>query len=157
MTFVLVEVYRYIVTWPLPDLKDKDPRSLQSGPSLNLPIKGLCWSLSGSSEILECKAPISLHGPAVILSWLQTLMFWCCFVSLCFGHTYLGWVTQVMLLDFAATSPSSPLCWVSECWAIPGPCRAWPAERRQGKHVWDAYSSLWWWGTHSIKYTIFTI
>ena len=90
ITFVLVEVYRNM-TWPWPDFTNKgsDTKKLATTnliPSLTFPIKGLCWKLLGSSGFLRHAPPVSLHGPAINLSLLQTEMYWSCLASLCVGH-----------------------------------------------------------------------
>ena len=70
ITFALVEVYRDIVIWPWSDTEKF--AITNHTPLLTFPIKGLCWKLPGSSGFLRHEPPISLHGPAINLSLLQT-------------------------------------------------------------------------------------
>ena len=52
-------------------------------PSLTWPLKMLCWNPSGSSGFGGQEPPVSLLGPTINLSLLQTPMFRYCLTSPC--------------------------------------------------------------------------
>ena len=51
--------------------------SYELHPSLTLPLKEFCWKPLRSSGSGGHEPPAPLHGPAISLSLLQTLTFWC--------------------------------------------------------------------------------
>ena len=93
-------------TWTAARTKEPTPRSLQqlTTPFPHLASKSALLKALESSGFLRHELSVSLHGPSIKLSLLQTLTFWYCLASLSIGNTDLYSVTKmwyIILIDFS--------------------------------------------------------
>ena len=125
-----MKVYRNIMTWPnCTAARTKDSYTKMSAtenypPSSPCPLKMLCWNPSESLKFGEHKSPNSLHGPAMNLSLLQTLMFWFVWPHSALGTWTCCWEYELgNSISFSEPSdleiglkPKECLIWVVNLW-----------------------------------------
>ena len=102
------------MTWPQ-EKRIWHQESLQqlTMPSLTLPIKGLCWKLSGSLRFFRHEPPTSLLRPVKNLSLSQTLTFCYCLVSPRIKHRDLHFHNKTTLTTFPFPSEKKGVQWIS--------------------------------------------
>ena len=76
----LVEIYRNVIIWPWPNLKNKASDTEKSAITNHthpspLAFTWTCWKLSVTLKFLVHEPPISLYESVMNLSLFQTLMF----------------------------------------------------------------------------------
>ena len=96
------EIYRNIITWPWPDLKNKGPDTLKLTTNHVPPSRFLGKGFAESCQEFGVFKAWSTHLPAwpsINLYLFQTPMFWYCLASLCDGHMDLSFSNTMCLSD----------------------------------------------------------